>query len=284
MTSLQESAADSKRQLEESLALYRDNNARLQDKLKLSSAEITRGNSIITKLQADTRALKGRLKLKAAVMLQQQQQTMQKNTELEASERGAAELRAQMAELRADKERAEEGCASCKHQLTEAQELLRSNQQVIQWLNKELNETQTGGRPYVSLPSRVTTFKPSLPPSMAAMSGKPAPHAPPLPPPSATANSGAGGATGASSLPAADAYAYASSSFKRAGATDPSSAAADADFASGYVPGQALASLRSRAGMALAEGVGVRSTPDSTNTTGGFSDYLSPSVSMAAST
>ena len=71
-TSLHEAAADAKRQLDVSLADVKENNAKLQQKLRISSTEITKGNAIIHKLQNDGRALKSKLRLKAALMLQQQ--------------------------------------------------------------------------------------------------------------------------------------------------------------------------------------------------------------------
>ena len=154
MTSLHEAASDGKRHLDETLSVFKDNNAKLQEKLKASAAEITRGNAIIQKLQADNRGLKGQLKLKATVMLQQQEHTSAKQSELEHTERGIAELRALNAELRAEKERAEEGALALKRELAESQELMRSNKQVINWLNRELNEAQTGGkRPSADPPS-----------------------------------------------------------------------------------------------------------------------------------
>ena len=104
-------------------------------------------------------------------MIQQQEAQAAKQGELEESEKTAAELRTSAASLTAEKERAEEQAAAAKQQLAEAQELLRSNQQVIQWLNKELNEAQTGGRPYVNVPSRVTSFKPGFPSSFKLGSG-----------------------------------------------------------------------------------------------------------------
>ena len=96
------------------------------------------GNQIIHKLQNDGKALKSKLRLKAAVMLQQQEHAAQKQAELDASERGNAELRTQAAELKGDKERSEEAHAACKQQLSEAQDLLRSNQQagaLVLWLS-----------------------------------------------------------------------------------------------------------------------------------------------------
>lgn len=45
--------------------MYKENNARLQEKLRASAAEIVKGNSIIAKLQSECRELKSKLKLKA---------------------------------------------------------------------------------------------------------------------------------------------------------------------------------------------------------------------------
>lgn len=256
MTSLHEAATDAKRQLEDSLGMYKDNNAKLQEKLKLSASEITKGNTIISKLQADLRAAKGKLKLKAAVMIQQQEAHAAKQGELEESEKTAAELRTSAASLTAEKERAEEQAAAAKQQLAEAQELLRSNQQVIQWLNKELNEAQTGGRPYVNVPSRVTSFKPGFPSSFKLGSGV------------------AGGMPGGVSSPSATGTSLQSPEASAAAALASSRGGADADAPQ---PGKALSSLKSRAGMAMAEGA----SRDSTNATGGFADYLAPAPPTA---
>ena len=54
---LHEAANDAKRQLEDSLNVFKENNSKLQEKLRVSGAEITKGNAIINKLQNDGRAL-----------------------------------------------------------------------------------------------------------------------------------------------------------------------------------------------------------------------------------
>lgn len=147
-SSLLEAATDAKQQHGEAAAYHKDAVAKLQLKLRASAAEITKGNSIISKLQADAQQLRGKLKLRAAVQQQAQGQAAQQDASLHAAERGATELRAQLAEAGAGRDRSDEACGAAKRQLAEAQELLRSNQQVIQWLNKELNDAQTSHRVY----------------------------------------------------------------------------------------------------------------------------------------
>ena len=53
MTSLHEAATEAKRQLEDSLGVFKDNNSKLQEKLGISSAEINKGNAIIARLQGE---------------------------------------------------------------------------------------------------------------------------------------------------------------------------------------------------------------------------------------
>lgn len=335
--SLQEASTDGRRQLEESLAMYKEGHAKLQEKLQLSSVEITKGNGIIAKLQSDGRELKSKLKLRAQQLQQQAEQLASKQAEVDAAERATAEMRAQAAELRADKERAEEGAANCKQQLADAHELLRSNQQVIQWLNTELNQQQAGGRPYLGTPSaRLAGFRPTLPSASASASASAVPSVSsspssslPLPSPATTAlgtsltptGAKAPTPTGASADASAAELTSPAASLARvkAAATHAmlpppkppaatrldfeahstachstacsATAAPEGGGSKGYVPGAALASLRSRAGLALAENLsasdrarlGASTATDTASTAGAaFADYLSPSCAPSA--
>lgn len=352
MGSAREAAAESKRQLEDSLAMYKEGHSRLQEQLRLSAQEITKGNSIIAKLQGDSRELKAKLKLKAQQLLQQGELCAAKHTELDVATKAMAELRAAAAELRADKDRAEERTSACKAQLTEAHTLLRSNQEVIQFLNHELNEAQAGGRPLLgSLHARPPSFRPMLPSRapMAGMGGAtssppsklPVPSSYTSPYTSSTSSSSSSSLSSSSSSAAAVAATVAShsslpppppSSYMNsltptgakvntptgsstdaadsAGATPAAATAAAATLtkhetkppvatrlnfdntthgadaeatAKMYVPGAALASLRSRAGLALAESLPsadrARIGAAGADSTGGsaFAEYLAPS-------
>ena len=132
-----------------------------------SAAEIVKGNQIIGKLQSDVRSLKAKLKLRASEAQQQVDALGRKQQAVDAAERTAADLRAQLVVAQSDKAKAEEACAEHKRQLTEAQDLLRSNQQVIQWLNKELNEVQAGNRvnsaAALLAAAKGAAYRPSLP-------------------------------------------------------------------------------------------------------------------------
>uniref|UniRef100_M4B318 Spindle assembly abnormal protein 6 N-terminal domain-containing protein n=1 Tax=Hyaloperonospora arabidopsidis (strain Emoy2) TaxID=559515 RepID=M4B318_HYAAE len=60
-------------EVDESLKIYRDNHARLQQKLELSISEINKGNEIIERIQNESRTLKSKMRMKAKIIKQQEQ-------------------------------------------------------------------------------------------------------------------------------------------------------------------------------------------------------------------
>ena len=58
--------------LEEKLQLFADNLAHAQEKLHASGAEIDKGNAIIDKMHADSRALKEKVRVKGDVIRRQE--------------------------------------------------------------------------------------------------------------------------------------------------------------------------------------------------------------------
>jgi predicted nucleic acid-binding Zn-ribbon protein len=67
-----EAAESHKHSLEESLSETRTSAARSEERVAAVSAEIRKGNAIIEKLQTDNKSAKGKAKLKAAVITQQE--------------------------------------------------------------------------------------------------------------------------------------------------------------------------------------------------------------------
>ena len=186
---------------------------------------------------------------------------------------------------------------------------------MIQWLNKELNDAQSGVRPYSSLaPSRASTFRPSVPSSLKPSSPPSKSAAEAGGAPFATLGSSRGGTaaelskfgadgrefkgsppTGSSGGGGAEAAGGAlGSSTGHVRALRPTVLADAATYddveerTTSHVPGAALASLRSRAGKALVDGAagaeralsrsGETASTANTTSSAFFSDYLSPSA------
>ena len=165
-------AAESYKQSQESaLEDARAAAVRAEDRVSASAGEIRKGNQIIERLQAELRSAKAKAKLKAAVIAQQETLLSERQSALEAATRERAEATRETdscrAEIRALTARVEDQ----RRKLDESQALLASNQQMITWLNGQVNEAQLGR---LGTSSRYS-FRPStdLPkPSVVASGGR----------------------------------------------------------------------------------------------------------------
>jgi spindle assembly abnormal protein 6 len=165
-------AAESYKQSQESaLEDARAAAVRAEDRVSASAGEIRKGNQIIERLQAELRSAKAKAKLKAAVIAQQETLLSERQGALDAAIRERAEATRETdscrAEIRALTARVEDQ----RRKLEESQALLASNQQMITWLNGQVNEAQLGR---LGTSSRYS-FRPStdLPkPSVVASGGR----------------------------------------------------------------------------------------------------------------
>ncbi|KAF1323968.1 Spindle assembly protein, partial [Globisporangium splendens] len=165
-----------KQEVEESLKVYRDNHARLQQKLELSISEINKGNDIIERIQNESRALKTKMRMKAKIIKQQEQILDEKQAqrdELVRELKGAKEdIRKREEDIMALKWRfagantlfshsTQDNVKELKQKLEDSNKLLASNQQVIAWLNKEINEAQIAHQRRATAHPSVLSFRPT---------------------------------------------------------------------------------------------------------------------------
>ena len=171
MTALLESAGAHKDNVEDSLALYKENHSKLHAKLEASVSEINKGNRIITQLQADLRDAKGKLRSKSAVLRQQEALLEERSEAARGIERRLLEAEGGLASRDVLLRGMEEKAAAAAAAIAEKDELLSSNQQVIAWLNKEINQAQLGFKdgmrgatvsPSVTPVSNAYAFRPSF--------------------------------------------------------------------------------------------------------------------------
>ncbi|DAZ97126.1 TPA: hypothetical protein N0F65_010449 [Lagenidium giganteum] len=160
-TDLLESARTHKQEIEDSLRMYRDNHNQLQQKLELSIAEINKGNEIIERIQTESRALRMKMKMKSKIIKQQEHIIEEKQAQ-------HSETLRQLKSAEADVKKRDEHILSLKdkvkdlsQKLEDSNKLLASNQQVITWLNKEINEAQISHQRRSSAHPSVYTFRPS---------------------------------------------------------------------------------------------------------------------------
>lgn len=181
MTLRLEDAAEQRSQLEDTLALLKDSQDRLQGKFQDSVAEINKGNRIIKRLQADYKQLRSKMKIKSKVLRRQEDLVNEKDRVIDETHRQNMGLEADLSKANDRIERLEHELERAKSSIEEQNSNLESNAQVIKWLNQEINQMQITGRRGV-LPGASTThegrstafsFEPRVPVSGAGEVGVP---------------------------------------------------------------------------------------------------------------
>ncbi|KAH7472148.1 Spindle assembly abnormal protein 6-like protein [Phytophthora ramorum] len=160
-TDLLQSAKLHNEEVDESLKMYRDNHARLQQKLELSISEINKGNEIIERIQNENRTLKSKMRMKAKIIKQQEQFVEEKQLQREEA---LLELKSTKEDIRKRDEHVaqlKDTIKELSQKLEDSNKLLASNQQVITWLNKEINEAQLGHQRRSTAHPSVLAFRPT---------------------------------------------------------------------------------------------------------------------------
>lgn len=116
-------------------------------KVKASIAEIHKGNGYIDQLSNELQACKSTVKLKSAIVRQQEQLLTEKDASSANSSHETSNLRAEILRHKGSSESLQAALEVANGKIEDAQKQLASNQQVISWLNKEVNEAQLGRRP-----------------------------------------------------------------------------------------------------------------------------------------
>ena len=128
----------------EALEQTRSSAASAEERATIAATEIDRGNQIIEKLQTDLRESRAKLKLQKAVFKQQEATLNQKQEDLDKHTRNEVAVQ-QIADAKSEEiSRLQTIIEDQKSKLLESQELLKSNQQMIQWLNSQITEAQLG--------------------------------------------------------------------------------------------------------------------------------------------
>ncbi|GAB0192930.1 spindle assembly abnormal protein 6 [Grus japonensis] len=142
--------------LEESTEKKQSHIEKLETTIKSLSAELLKANEIIKKLQGDLKTLMSKLKLKNTVTIQQEKLLAEKEERLQKEQRELQETGQSLRMKEQEFVVAPDGIIMgilqvCKLQeqlettvqkLEESKQLLKTNENVITWLNKQLNEIQ----------------------------------------------------------------------------------------------------------------------------------------------
>ncbi|XP_027014411.1 spindle assembly abnormal protein 6 homolog isoform X1 [Tachysurus fulvidraco] len=115
---------------------------KLESTVKSLSEELIKANGIIKKLQGDLKALVGKIKVKNTVTVSQEKVLQETTERLQKEQR---ELQDTQHRLRLKEEevlKLQERLEATVKNLDESKEVMKTNENVITWLNKQLNENQ----------------------------------------------------------------------------------------------------------------------------------------------
>ncbi|XP_068808371.1 spindle assembly abnormal protein 6 homolog [Struthio camelus] len=129
--------------LEESTEKKQSHIEKLETTIKSLSAELLKANEIIKKLQGDLKTLMSKLKLKNTVTIQQEKLLSEKEERLQKQQRELQETGQSLQMKEQEVCKLQEQLETTIQKLEESKQLLKTNENVITWLNKQLNEIQT---------------------------------------------------------------------------------------------------------------------------------------------
>ncbi|XP_031231128.1 spindle assembly abnormal protein 6 homolog isoform X2 [Mastomys coucha] len=115
---------------------------KLEATVKSLSAELLKANEIIKKLQGDLKTLMGKLKLKNTVTIQQEKLLAEKEEMLQKERKESQDAGQSLRAKEQEVCRLQEQLETTIQKLEESKQLLKNNEKLITWLNKELNENQ----------------------------------------------------------------------------------------------------------------------------------------------
>ncbi|KAM4659456.1 spindle assembly abnormal protein 6 homolog isoform 5-T5 [Amazona ochrocephala] len=128
--------------LEESTEKKQSHIEKLEATIKSLSAELLKANEIIKKLQGDLKTLMSKLKLKNTVTVQQEKLLAEKEERLQKEQRELQEVGQSLRMKEQEVCKLQEQLETTMQKLEESKQLLKTNENVITWLNKQLNEIQ----------------------------------------------------------------------------------------------------------------------------------------------
>ena len=161
---------------------------KLEQAVKTASQEVNKGNEIIQKLQQEMHNTKTRLRLKSTVAMEQEKAISERELGMKRVSNELEITQKECARAKEERKTAREDLDATKKELFECQEQMKTNENVISWLNKQLNDRAlTRTQPLTasmnhSLPvtSRIPVHAPTALPLNPLYNGVPSLH-PPLP-------------------------------------------------------------------------------------------------------
>uniref|UniRef100_A0AAY5K246 Spindle assembly abnormal protein 6 homolog n=1 Tax=Esox lucius TaxID=8010 RepID=A0AAY5K246_ESOLU len=122
---------------------------KLEATVKCLSEELIKANGIIKKLQGELKGLAGKIKMKNTVTVSQEKVLQETQERLHTAQRDLQDTQQQLKHREEEVSKLKEQLEASIQKLDESREVLKTNENVIMWLNKQLNENQLSRKPEV---------------------------------------------------------------------------------------------------------------------------------------
>ncbi|RUS71942.1 hypothetical protein EGW08_020301 [Elysia chlorotica] len=113
---------------------------KLEGKVKAMADELKKGNEIIKKLQGEVKAYHAKVKLRTQIATEQEKLLGEKDNELEKLRQELAHNSDKLRDFQDKNQKLTSSLESATQKLEESRKLLKTNENMIQWLNKQINE------------------------------------------------------------------------------------------------------------------------------------------------
>ncbi|KAK5869387.1 hypothetical protein PBY51_024110 [Eleginops maclovinus] len=142
-----EATQQQKESTEENAESKELHNRKLEATVKSLSEELIKANGIIKKLQGEVRGLVGKIKVKNTVTVSQEKVLQDTSDRLQSVEKDLQSTQQQLITKEEQVSKLKEQLETTVQKLNESREVLKTNENVINWLNKQLNEKQLSRKP-----------------------------------------------------------------------------------------------------------------------------------------
>lgn len=137
-------AQEQKKRSESSLAQKERQITKLDTAFNKASQEVLKGNEIIQKLQLEIRNIKSKLKMRTMVTTQQENILAERDKTIDALRVEVESLRKSVSLKEEELVKSETAAKETRERLDEAKEQLKTNENVISWLNKQVTDQKLG--------------------------------------------------------------------------------------------------------------------------------------------
>jgi len=137
---LMENSNEQRKKQEKMLEEKQEQINKLEATMKSVSGEVIKGNEIIQRLQSELRSYKSKMKLKTVVTTKQEKLLSEKEIALEKCQQENTSLQTTLKNKEDEVKKLSESLETTTAKLEESKQLLKTNENVINWLNKQMND------------------------------------------------------------------------------------------------------------------------------------------------